>query len=254
MGVLFKPTDVNINLEPDDFQELKNRVYSQFGYPTVAIEIPADSFVHIIKRGIMYLNTYTPKLDYITKTITTDQSEYVIHEYEQVNSVLDVYVSVEYLIGMGMPIQTLLGNPMSFASSQNSEHLINFISMYQSFDVAKRIFGTQPHAELIHPNIIRITPKPYLSTMFKFVITVDHEPNLSSLSEFEINWFTRFCQANVGKIVGQIRRKYDGVQLPVGSLSNSGNSLYSESVEMEKELIEELKLRKKFPQTFISVG
>ena len=43
MGVLFKPTDSIISLEEDDFNELKNRVYSYFGWPNVAIELENDS-------------------------------------------------------------------------------------------------------------------------------------------------------------------------------------------------------------------
>lgn len=254
MGVLFKPTDINISLEPDDFEELKNRIYNIFGYPLVAVELSNDALGYVIKRAVMYLNTYAPKMDYITKMVDTRDSEYVIHEYKQVNSVLDVYVSAEYLIGLGLPIQALLGTPMSFAASRNTAHLDNFISMFQAYEMAKRMFGTHPRAELVHPNIIRLTPRPFMNSIFKFVITVDHDLNLASLNEFEINWLVRFCQAGVGKVLGQIRRKYDGVTLPVGTLSNSGTAIYTESVETEKELIEELKNRRKFPETFITVG
>jgi hypothetical protein len=254
MGVLFKPTDVNIALEEDDFNELKSRVYSQFGWPTVAVEISDDNFKYILKRTIMYLNTYSPKLDYIAKSITPYITDYEILEYEQVNAVLDVYVSAEYLIGLGMPIQSFLAVPMSLSASHNTQHLENYISMFTAYDMTKRMFGTQPIAELVPPNIVRLNPAPYTSTIFKFAITVDHDANLGSLSEYEINWMTRFCQAGVGKVLGQIRRKYDGVQLPVGSLSGSGSTIYNESMELEKELLEELKLRHKFPQTFIVVG
>jgi len=254
MGVLFKSTDINIAIEDDDFNELKSRVYSQFGWPVVAVEISDDIFKYILKRTILYLNTYSPKLDYITKSITPYVIDYIIHEYERVNAVLDVYVSAEYLIGLGMPIQSFLAIPMSLAASNNTSHLENYISMFTAYDMAKRIFGTQPSAELVPPNIVRLNPAPYTSTTFKFAITVDHDANLSSLSDYEINWMIRFCQAGVGKVLGQIRRKYDGVQLPVGSLSGSGSALYAESVELEKELLEELKSRHKFPQTFITVG
>lgn len=254
MGILFKSTDVNIALQEDDFNELKTRVYSQFGWPTVAVELNDDNFKYILKRTIMYLNTYSPKIDYITKEVTPYVTDYEILEYDQVNSVMDVYVSAEYLIGLGMPIQSFLAVPMSLTASRNSEYLENYISMFTAYDMAKRMFGTQPSASLVPPNYVRVNPSPYLTTLFKFVITVDHDPDLASLSEYEINWMTRFCQASVGKVLGQIRRKYDGVQLPVGSLSGSGNALYSESAEMEKELLEELKLRHKFPETFIVVG
>lgn len=254
MGVLFKPTDVNISLEEDDFNELKSRVYTYFGWPTVAVEIGDDSFKYILKRTIMYLNTYSPKIDLVSKSVYTGTTEYTILEYEQVNGVLDVYVSAEYLIGLGLPIQSLLAAPMSLSSVQNTDQLTNYISMFSTFDMVKRMFGTQPGFELVQPNVIRINPSPYLDTIFKFAITVDHDPNLASLSEYEINWMIRFCQAGVGKVLGQIRRKYDGVQLPVGALNATGGTLYTEAAELEKELLEELKLRHKFPQTYITIG
>jgi len=254
MGVMYNAIDANIQLELDDFNELKQRVYSQFGWPTVAIEIGDDSFKYIIKKAISYLNTYSPREVLVSKTVRPYVTLYEMFDYPQVNGVLDVFVSVEYLIGLGLPIQTVLGVPMSLAASRNSQHLINFISMFQAYDVAKRTFGTKPHAELVRPNFVSINPAPFMETIFKFDLAVDHLPNLSSLNDYEIHWLERFCQANVGKVLGQIRRKYSGVTLPVGALDASGNSLYAESVEMENALIEELKSRHKFPETFIAVG
>jgi len=254
MGVLFNSGDFRLELQPDDFNELKQRVYSQFGWPVVSVELGDDSFKYIIKRAMIYLNTYSPREVLVSKTVRPYVNQYEIFEYPKINGVLDVYVSVEYLVGMGLPIQSLLGIPMSLAASRNTQHLINFISMFQAYDIAKRMFGTSPRAELVPPNIIDINPAPYMETIFKFALAVDHLPDLSTLNDYEVNWLERFCQANVGKVLGQIRRKYSGVTLPVGSLEPSGTALYTESLEMEKALIDELKSRHKFPQTFITVG
>jgi len=254
MGVLFKERDKNIAIEEDDFKELKSRIYSLYGYPQVQIELKDESLKYIIKRAVMYLNTYAPKMDMVVKAVYPNEGEYIVLEYDQVNSVLDVFVSIEYLIGLGLPIQSALGVPMSLAGSRNLDHLTNYVSMFAAYDLSKRIFGTHPRAELVHPNIIRLSPTPYMETQFKFAITVDHDPNLASLNEFEINWLIRFCQAGVGKTLGQVRRKYDGVTLPVGVLSTAGSALYAENDAIEKELIEELKNRRKFAETFITVG
>ncbi len=254
MGKLFKESRDVVRLENDDFEELKQRVFSFYGSPTVAIEITDEVFQMIITKAAMQLNTYSPKIDNILKSVFSKQNNYTIYEYEQINSVLDVYVSTEYLIGLGLPIPALLGSPMSFASTHNSMHLDNFVSMFASYDMAKRMFGTHPNAELIHPNIIELSPRPYMDSVFNFVITVCHDEDLGSLNDYETNWFVRYCTALTGKMVGQIRRKYDGVTLPVGTLSTTGNSIFTESVELEKSLIEEIKSRKKFPQAFITVG
>lgn len=254
MSILFNDTDYNLNLSEEDFQELKKRAYSQFGWPTVAVELKDDNFKYIIKRGVMYLNTYAPKIDYISKTVYPYVTDYEILEYEKVTGFLDLYVSVEYLIGLGLPIQSLLGVPMSLAASRNSSHLINFVSLFANYDIAKRIFQTKPKVEHVRPNIGRINPAPYKEAIFKFVIAVDHDTDLSSLNDYEINWLERFCQANVGKVLGQIRRKYSGVTLPVGALDLSGQGLYAEAVQKEEELLKEIKLRHKFPQSFITIG
>lgn len=254
MGRLFKNSRDIVSLDHDDFEELKNRVYSFYGKPSIVVELPDEAFQNVIIKGVQQLNTYAPKLDRLFKTVYPNTGKYIIHEYERVNSILDIYVSTDYLIGLGLPIQSLLGIPMSFAASQNSQHLDNFISMFSAYDMAKRMFGVQPLAELLEPNIIEITPIPYTETIFCFCITVNHDKDLGSLNEFEIRWLTDYCTATTGKIIGQIRRKYDGVTLPVGTLSTTGSSLYAESIEWEKTLMEELKSRRKFSQAFITVG
>ncbi len=254
MGKLFKTARDIVELDADDFEELKNRVYAHFGNPSVAVELPEEAFKYAITKAAQQLNTYAPKLDRIYKNVQPNQSLYTIHEYERINSVLDVYVSTDYLIGLGLPIQTLLGVPMSFAATQNSQHLDNFVSMYAAYDIAKRMFGMQPLVDLIEPNQIEVLPAPYIDTTYIFVITVNHDRDLSSLNDFEINWLVRYCTAITGKMIGQIRRKYDWVRLHLGTLSTSGGSLYSENSELEKELIEELKNRRKFAQSFIAIG
>lgn len=254
MGKLFKSSRDLVKLDADDFEELRHRVYSYYGNPTVSVELPAEAFQYAITKAAQQLNTFAPKIDRILKTIETNRSQYTLHEYDRINSVIDIHVSSDYLIGLGLPIQTLMGMPMAFSSSQNPQELINFISMFSSYDIAKRMFGMQPIVELIEPNTIEITPTPYTDTIFAFVITVNHDKDLGSLNDFEVNWLVRYCTAVTGKMLGQIRRKYDGITLPVGSLSTTGSSIYSESSEWEKELIEELKNRRKLPQSFISVG
>jgi hypothetical protein len=254
MGKLFKNSRDIVDLDPDDFEELKSRVYSHFGKPSIVVELPEEAFQYALIRSVQMLNTYAPKLDRIFKSVQPNLGRYTIYEYERVNSVLDVYVSTDYLIGLGLPIQTLLGIPMSFAATHNPEKLTNFVSLFSAYDLAKRMFGVQPLAELIEPNIVELTPIPYTETRFCFCITVNHDKDLGSLSEYEIRWLTDFCTATTGKMIGQIRRKYDGVTLPVGTLSTSGSSIYTESLEWEKTLLEELKSRKKFPQAYITVG
>ena len=81
MGKLFNSTDKDINLDNDDFEELKRRSYSQFGWPKVNIECDDSSFSYIIKKGLMHLSTYVPKIVYEAVSIYAHQSEYVLDRF-----------------------------------------------------------------------------------------------------------------------------------------------------------------------------
>lgn len=254
MGKLFNDSDMELNMEADDFNELKNRVYRQFGYPKVNIEIDDADFKYIIKKGLMHLSTWTPKIVYAKKHIIPTNSDYTFDEYEQINGILDILVSNSYLIGLGLPIKATLGSPMSLAGSQDVSSLNDFVSLMSAYEMSKNVYQVTPLPELIHPNIIRLHPAPYMEDTFVFILTLNHEDNLSSLQKWEKDWLIRYCQAGVGKFIGQVRRKYDGVTLPVGALSTSGNSLYTENTELETKLMEELMAYKKFGQMYFGRG
>ena len=254
MGVLFRKNMLDLELESEDVEELKSRIFTEFGWPNVKVEITDDQFLHLIKIAANYLNTYSPKVDYIIKDVKANISDYVIDEYDYIHSVQDVYVSASYLIGLGLPYQNLMPDVMTLAAANDISVLEEWVNLFATYDLAKRMFGSQPKATLIIPNRIRIDPIPRMNTRFCFVITVNHDRNLASLDQYELDWFLRYMKVVVGKAVGETRRKYDGVQLPVGTLSNSGSAMYTEFSEKEKELIEELRNRHKLPAAYISLG
>lgn len=337
MGVLFRGNSSSISLETDDLDELKKRIYTVYGWPNVKVEITNTQFDQTVERAAKYLNTYSPKTDYIFKHVYPNVSDYVLEKdayvaetvanvtrltdnsftilndrttdyivnktkvsfsnrislvtsstYDDttnlttvtvkfentsniiptdiyvmsysnapelyVHSIQDVCVSTDYLMGLGMPFQNLIGPAMTIGAAYDSSLLTDYVSLFSAYDLAKRMFGTQPYASLIHPNIARLDPIPYIDTIFCFVITVDHDSNLGSLNEYETNWFMRFMEAAVGKVIGETRRKYANVTLPVGTLDNSGGTIYTECADKEKELIEELKNRHKLPSAYIAIG
>ena len=86
MGALFKNTDRYLKMDEDDFIELKNRVYSQLGWPTVAVELSDDHFKYIVKRAIMYLNTYAPKITTALVDVTPATCEYTLDEFEDIGT------------------------------------------------------------------------------------------------------------------------------------------------------------------------
>lgn len=254
MGKLFSSNDIDINIPEDDFAELKNRTYRKFGWPKVNIEITNDDFIYIIKTGLMFLSTWVPKIVDIPLYVKAHQSVYNLTDYENINAILDVGVSTSYLIGMGVPMQALLPMPMSLAASNNISLVEDFMSLISAHNTAKQVFQVFPMPELRPPNQVIITPEPYMDDTWLLKVTLNHESNLGSLNKWEREWLIRYCQAGVGKFIGQIRRKYDGVQLPVGTLSGSGGSIFSESLEEEKSLMEELKIYKKMSEMYINIG
>lgn len=254
MGKLFPTDAVNLALDESDYSELKSLVFGEFGWPKVNVELSDDMFTLVIKKALTYLNTYAPRLENEARLVQPDVSDYVLPQYERINSVLDVIVSIEYLIGLGLPPQAIMKIPMTYAAVNNTQFMDDFLVRYASFDMAKRMYGTTVSFELIFPNIIRILPVPYMETNFVFVITVGHKPDLSSLDEFELNWLIRFCTARTARVLGRIRSKYAGVTLPVGGLDTDGANLASEGKESEDALLEELKSRRKFPESMLDIG
>lgn len=253
MGALFKSTDRYLKMDEDDFIELKNRVYSQLGWPTVAVELSDDHFKYIVKRAIMYLNTYAPKITTALVDVSPSTSDYTLDEYEDIHAVLDIYVSTDYLIALGIPISSTIGSVMGMAAAYDSTIIPDYLSMVEAYQNSRLIFQTQPRAEIIHPNTIRILPTPFMSSTFQLVLTVDHDDNLASLDKFERDWLVKFCIASANKVTGTIRRKYSGLT-PFGDISGTGATMVTEGAETENTLLEELKNRHKFSQFYIQVG
>ena len=253
MGALFKNTDRYLKMDEDDFIELKNRVYSQLGWPTVAVELSDDHFKYIVKRAIMYLNTYAPKITTALVDVTPATCEYTLDEFEDIHAVLDIFVSVDYLIALGIPVSSTIGSVMGMSASYDVSIIPDYLSMLQAYQNSRFVFQTQPRAEVIHPNTIRILPTPFMASRFQLLLTVDHDGNLASLDKFERDWLIKFCIASANKVVGTIRRKYSGLS-PFGDISGTGSTMVTEGAESEKELLEQLNNRHKFPQFYIQVG
>lgn len=257
MGVLFNTPSIPdsiVQLDHDDFEYLKMLSLGSLGYPTINVELTDEQFNIIIKNAVQYLNTYAPRLETTFYSVQTYVGQVVLIDYPYINSILEVIASVDYLIGLGVPIQAIMKIPFSYAASCYPDYTQNFITNYASYDMAKRMFGLNISWELIQPNIVQLLPTPYMETTFGFVLTTNHKSDLSSLDDYEKLWLTKFCTARAKNIVGRIRSKYSGVSLPIGSLDSDGNALIAEAREEETALLEDLRSRRKFSESFITVG
>lgn len=244
----------NIQLDDSDFEELKMRALSEFGYPSVSVEITENNLVMAIKKAVDVLNIYAPRIVYPRFQIFPMKSDYELADYPKINSVVDIYLDINYLIGMGIPWEVLMRQPLSLAAKSDITVMTDYITNFLQYDTVNKAFGLDLAKELIEPNIVRITPTPMYQGLVAAKLAVPHTEDLSSLNSYEINWFIQFVQCKVAKMLARIRGKFSGVQLAVGSLDNDASTLLQEADEKEKELIEELKARYKFPESTLLIG
>lgn len=243
-----------IDIELDDFEEIKKRIFSELGFPRVNVEITDDQLKIMIKRAADILNTYSPRAVEIVKMVYPTMSDYTFEEFDKINAVIDVAVDMNYLITLGIPLTVLMRNPVAMYAARQPDVMADFISELASYDYVSRMFGLKACAEIIQPNIVRVNPLPMHESFFLFNMAVCHTRDLSSIDDYELNWLLKFCKAKCLQVIGIIRGKYSGVTLPIGDLSGNANTLYDEGKEAEKDLMDEIKKRRKFPKAAILAG
>ena len=253
MGALFPNASLQLQLEQDDFEELKNRILVNFGWPLVNVEITDKQLMEVIKNAVMFLNIYAPRRREFETELQQRQAVYIM-PVDRIISIIDIFVSLDYYIALGIPMEILMKAMTSMNISRNPQAAIPYITNMASFKFAKQIMGLKFSYEFEPPNKVRINPAPYMGCKARFVFMAHHASNLSSLNTYETEWLVRFCIARVSKVIGRIRAKYSGVALPVGSIDGDGSTLLSEGREDETALIEELKNRKKIPEAFVITG
>lgn len=253
MGVLFPNASLQLQLEQDDFEELKSRILVNWGYPNLHVEITDKQLLEVIKNAVMFLNIYAPRRREYETQLNPKQTVYIM-PVDRITSIIDIFVSLDYYIAMGIPVQVLMKAMNAMNISQNPQMAIPYITNMASFKFAKQIMGLKFSYEFEPPNKIRINPAPYMSSKARFVFMAHHASNLSSLNTYETEWLVRFCIARTSKVIGRIRSKYSGISLPVGSIDGDGSVLISEGREDENALIEELKNRRKIPEAFVITG
>jgi len=244
----------NVQLDNSDFEELKIRVLSEFGYPRVSVEITDENIMLAVKKTVDILNLYAPKIDYPRLQLFPRMSDYPLNDYPKINSIIDLYLDINYLIGIGIPWEILMRQPLSLAAKDDITVMTDYVSKFLQYDTVNKAFGLNFSKELIEPNILRITPTPMYTGLASAKIAIPHDNDLSSLGSFEINWFIQFVQCKVAKMLARVRGKFTGVQLAVGSLDTDAAALLTEADEKEKSLMEEIKSRYKFPESSLLIG
>lgn len=258
MGKLFgnvNPINFGINLDADDFEVLKQRVFGEYGYPTVKVEITDSQFYTIIHTAAEWINLHSPKAVELSKYVYPDESTYEFDELDRnITGVLDIYCSIDWHIMGGAPADILLPEIGMIRGSTDAAVMSEYVVKMAQHQMAKTIFGRTPVGEAIGPKTIRVLPRPQMESMMIFKVTTWHDEDLGSYDDWEKNWLIRFCSARAARILGRVRSKYSGVTLPIGDLSSDGKDLIAESKETEKELIDEIKARHKFAESYLMLG
>jgi len=258
MGKLFKTNadkNFGINLDSDDFELLKERVFSDFGYPLVKVEMTDKQFLMVIHAAVEYLNTYSPKLAEVQTMLNPQVADYYFDSLDRdLTGVLDVYFPVDWHIMQGASAEILFPEISMIRASNDATVASDFVTKHAQHQLAMTIFGCNPTPELMGPRHIRLSPRPIMESRAVFRVTTDHDQDLGSLDDYEKNWLIKFCIARASKVIGRVRSKYSGTTLPLGDLSSDGKDLINDGKEDEKTLIEEIQKRRKFAESYIFLG
>ena len=258
MGKLFgnvNPINFGIEIDPDDLEILKQRVYGEYGYPLVKVEMTDSQLYTAIHSGIEWINTWSPKAIELETYVNPNQSDYEFYDLDRrINDVLDVYCSINAHIMSGAPAEILFPEIGMIRGSHDATTISDYAVKMAQHQVAKTVFGCKPDAQVIGPKTLRVLPRPLMEAPMMFKVVTNHDPDLGSLDEYETNWLIRWVTTKAGKILGNVRSKYSGVALPIGDLSNDGGTLKTDSKEAEDKLIEEIKTRHKFAESYVMVG
>lgn len=151
MGVLFPEASLQLQLEPDDFEELKNRILINFGWPSVNVEITDKQLLEVIKNAVMYLNIYAPRRREYETTLNQKQTVYLM-PVDRITSIIDVFVSLDYYIALGIPVEVLMKEMAAMNMSRNPQAAVSYITNMASFKFARQIMGLEFSYEMDPPN------------------------------------------------------------------------------------------------------
>jgi hypothetical protein len=236
MGVFTDLVDVQI--QDEEFNVFKNLILSNFGSPFINVELSDEILQSCLVKSLHYVNLYCPHIVYPKIVLTSGVCEYIL-PYPKIKSVIDCYLEKSFFIINNYPIAGLMYPDLNI--SKGSGGAADFLVDYLDFTTARDVFGFKKfNVSLIQPNIVRILPQMTITVGAAVKCTIPHEKDLSSLDTFLSEWIIRYSSALCGRILARIRGKYN-IGLPIGDLSGDTGNILSESIELEGNLIIELK-------------
>ena len=97
--------------------------------------------------------------------------------------------------------------------------------------------------EFTHPNVLRVSPDPAQELgSLTIEYEVGQQADFSGIPNDIQTFFLDFAAADVGIVIGRIRKKYEGqMRTPFGEIPIS-SEIYQESVDKKRELIDKFQM------------
>lgn len=228
------------------FQNLKNYILGQFGYPLLRVQLTDEHLVMAIIDAVQeYCNHVA--LEFKITTVATTGNIIDIPEGVDIMHIHDVIMENDTIgLATGSAItQALRVGGVSFVVPYNSNvfsgfDIVEYMSYTQHLEDIKKITGIDKTWEIIGGKI-HIYPVGAVDNKNVGILHSDIPP----LKDFEqVPWIRDFATAKAKHILGTIRSRFSGMQMPGGGLAGDGEALKAEAKEEKQALMEEIRKRR----------
>jgi hypothetical protein len=202
------------------FEEVKNRLLEELGYPTVEVELTDAQIKHCISYALSRINEDFPKKGKVALLLTPGKQDYPF-PYEPFR--------VTYIPNPPTDVFDIF--------SQAEKQLLN-VAYYARLkawtEMAERTFGVDPDWEW-QDGVLYLSPAPSSSSVctveYTAPRTLEEIEKGSELSEL----FMLLVGAKARRILRAIRGKFSGVPSPGGTVQLDADVLLQEAQEAEEE-------------------
>ena len=233
-------------LSTDQYNDTKNYVLLNLGYPSVKIELTDAQLKQCIEQALNVITNYLGMKRYAYTKTAAHTAEYNVPP--DCKTVMKVYYNLGFLSVLGNTSTALFSDFYLLASDlaiDIYESPTTFWAYLASREMLTKVYGTWTTFEVIEGGKrMRIYPTP----LREDTLTVFYRSNEINLDEDNFNFFNDLSLAYSKRILGRIRSKYQS-GLPSsggGSLTLDGDRLLDESKKEIEDIKEELRSRDPF--------
>jgi len=233
-------------LTGNQYDETKNYVLYNLGYPAVKVELTDEQLQQSIEQALNVLSNYVGMKRYAYTRTTPKIAEYDVPS--DCKTVMKVFYNLGFLSVLGNTSTALFSDFYLLASDlaiDIYESPLTFWSYLASREMLVKVYGTWTSFEVIEGGKrLRIYPTPQRDD----ILTIFYRSREINLDDDNFNFFGDLSLAYAKRILGRIRSKYQS-GLPSsggGSLTLDGDKLLEESKAEIERIKNELMLRDPF--------